>query len=1017
MRYRDIAVIGISGKFASATNVREYRQLLIDKKSAIRSPEGERLDLMKMAHDAEYMKCGYIKDIDKFDNEFFDITNREARLMSPEQRLSLEMVAEAIQDAGYSLKSFRGSNCGVFVAAGESEYNNFIEKQSSTSIIGSQSFMLSGQIGYHFDLRGENVSISSGCSSALMAIHDACEKLTLGEIDTAIVGGVILYVDVPKAKSNMYDTLGIMSPDYTIRSFGEGANGTVCGEGGGYILLKNLETAEKDGDHIYGVILSGASNGDGGMCTSVSMPSVEQQQNVVLRAWESVDMEQLTEIEAHGIGAPVGDAVEIESLNAALKTKSLDKKPIKLSTVKANTGHLFSQSGMASIIKVMLGYQYHETYPIAGLKTLNPLIKFDETSLEPQREVYHWKDGTRRMTGMSSFGLSGCNTHLIVRNYIADACDEKPSSLLKISARTEEAFYRMKKEILQSLGEDFEKTGNLIYTLNAGRDDYEYRAMVPVRNMTDLKNKLETVEPAKPSEENKNVKVIYVVKTEKNDSDMLPETSFEGALPGLRYREITGIKDIDQKLALYEKLQSTGIRSNTLLVDKIFAAAVKLKDGKISKEDFDDVVRTTEIDEDYEKFKEQIRIKNNGKHLIIVDFTRAKAMACFDTENQIEVYGVETPEDIENLIISWYEAGRDIDFAGYYSGASYKRVPAPLYPFERKHHWIEVKERSSANVGSVDGPLTKVTVNAGNSGLTGAVTTKSHSMNDSWEEPMPSAYQTSLLSDDETFLPEKKLFVIKSEIIPQVDIETYPYSDAEYRSVFAPVTYDTDANYKIGMLKYLENKNVVPDAILLDKNGRSILNYVKNRMSEKRLNECIDMTNDADYGKTVAVIEDYAKSHAVTVFDFGQGKLKAHKWTGHVRVIDLSDETALRTYLANPEMKISSVSLPVIDPEHYQTESPAAAETDNETDTAAAQEKSAEIISAEDFLERAWLKAFNLDGKIGHDEDFFSLGGNSLIMQSMSDEINEHFHMKFDIFEIYDYETIEKLAVKILEAC
>lgn len=1003
MRYKDIAVIGMSGRFAFASDLSEYREILKRKTCAIREPEITRLDLMKADHEANYMKCGYIRDIDKFDNEFFGVTDREARLMSPEQRLSLEMAAGAILDAGYSLQSFRGKNCGVFVADGESDYNRFVKKQSSASVIGSQSFMLSGQIGYHLGLQGENVSISSGCSSALIAIHNACEKMTLGEIDSAIVGGVILYVDVPKARNNMYDTLGIMSPDYTIRSFGEGANGTVCGEGGGYILLKPLENAREDGDHIYGVILGGAVNGDGALCTSVSMPSMEQQKNVLLKAWDSVDAEQLTELEAHGIGAPVGDAVEIESITDALKEKGLDKKTIRLSTAKANIGHLFSQSGMASIIKVMTGYEHQETYPIAGLRKLNPLIRFDETSLMPEQEVYHWEKNTPRMTGISSFGLSGCNAHLVVRNYVDEERIEKrsdvnPPAVLKISARTEAAFEKMKRNIVDAL-DDTARLTDMIYTLNAGRDDYGFRSVVPFHDVTDLKNRIENAKPVKVSEEK--CKVIFVVKT-------------------------CADSDIQRKLDIYKKLLAMGIKSNTLLVDKVFAAAVKHEEGKIGTEEFATIRREADYQTGYEKFYQQIRSKNRGNKLLLIDFTDDRGMSVFESEDNIDVFFVSEREELGRLVKFWYETGHSVNWEGCYEGSGCRRVSAPGYPFEDRRHWAEMKtEERPVNAAAASLNVQGVAAPAGPAiAVTGA------------SEDAP-----------QTFLPQKKVFLLKSAKNADVDLNLFPYIDSSFRESFTPVSGDIDTDYKLAMLKLVEKKHIVPDVIVADKNGRSILGLKQGRISESRFRTNLAGSAEPsgeDDSKAIRAIEDLAKDSAVTVFDFGDGTLKGHVFREAVRIVTLRNENELQNYLEHPDWMVpvkgtgtENEFVPVTVQSAYSAEilapavpwsegvkkksvpgitGTASADPAGEDGKSASKKKSAEVLSAEEFLEEAWRKAFNLDGSIGHDEDFFSLGGNSLIMQSMSDEINEHFHKKFDIFEIYDYETIEKLAVKILEA-
>lgn len=986
MKYKDIAVVGISGKFSSVDSISDYRNLLKDKVCTVDLPPQERLDLMKLSKDDNYMKAGYIKDISSFDNEFFDITKREAKLMSPEQRISLELVANAILDAGYSLDSFKGSNCGIYIADGESKYNDYVERQSSSSIIGSQSFMLSGQIGYHFDLRGENLTINSGCSSSLTAIHQACEKLTLGEVDTAIVGGVTLYIDVPKAKENMYDTLGIISNDYTIKSFDEKANGTVCGEGGGYVLLKPLEQAKKDGDHIYGVILSGAVNGDGGRCTNVSMPSVEAQGDVVLKAWSSLNLDGLTEIEAHGIGAPVGDAVEVQAYIDAIKKMGIDNKSIKISTVKSNIGHLFSLSGMSSLLKVLTGYKYNESYPIATLETQNPLIKFEDAGLVPLKEVYHWEKDASRMTGLSAFGLSGCNTHIVVKNYINKSQDNRVPSLLKLSAKTSNAFENIRKNILNFLSTEEYSLSDLVYTLNVGRDDYEYRNVVPVNSLVGLKNALETVKPIEVSNKEDDFKVIFAVKTE--NSTNVDSSKFESVFPAIKnIKNITGSPDLDLKLALYQLIISLGIKSKTLLLDKGFNSAVKLADGKISKAEFDSVFSEIEVNSDYSAYIQQVKSKNKGnKKIVLIDFTQAKGLSAVENDENVEVFYVQEPTELERLISYFYNSGKNLNWNALYTNIDYKRVSAPTYPFEKKRFWIDIKEPVKPQV----------------------------------QVPVANSVVETQSIVNTVKLPEKKLFVIKGEVIEDIDIFKYPYSNADYKNVFSPITSDIDTDYKLAMYRYITGKGIVPDTILADKRGKAIVSYSKGRIDKNRLREKAQIELNLNYDKAFEVIESYLPNYAVTIFDFGHTSiLKDHNWNGTVRIVSLFDEGALEEYLKNPEPQYTTINVSVQQPVAQTTQPIASTQVVEQPKVAPVQNtstsKSAEVIEAENFLEKVWANAFNLDGSIGHDEDFFALGGNSLIMQAMSDEINEHFKKKFDIFEIYDYETIEKLAVKILE--
>lgn len=971
MRYRDIAVIGMSGRFASANNRREFRELLRNKKSTIQEPPKERLDLMKLT-EGEYAKAGYLINIEEFDNEFFDIPKREAKLMSPEQRISLELVAETILDAGYSLEEFRGSDCGVFVAGQDSVYERFTGRQTSASILGSQSFMNSGRIGYQFDLRGENAVIQTGCSSALMALHNACEKISFGEMETAIVGGVKLYIDGLKAKDNFYDNVGIISKNYELHTFDEKANGTVCGEGGGYVLLKSLEAARRDGDHIYGVFLSGAVSGDGGRSTSVSMPSKEAQTEAVLKAWKDIDTEHITELESHGIGSQIGDVTEIQAFVDAVKKKEMVENHIRVSALKPNTGYLMEVAGIASLLKVLTGYQYQETYPVAGLEHVNPEIPFDEGGLIPAREVYHWSEEQERMTGISAFTLSGCNVHMVVKNYNNNTASHDFPTLLKLSARTENAFHRMRKEILNYLSEGNMALGDVIYTLNKGRDDYQFRRFISFDSLVGLKNQLEELEPVKIG--NAKYKVIYALGMEQKES--VPYQKYEKILPGFRHQKSvrTGDKELDAKVSMYQYLQQLGIHGDTVLADGICQKAIQYAEGVCTKEEWETFRKLADSKNVYEDYIAQFHNSNESNKRLLIDFSFDHSLEALNGIKNIQVINVHDSKQIQELLVFWYESGKKIDWKTYYQGCDYQKVPAPAYSFERTSFWVEIERKQ-----------------------------------DTVEKKQAETVETSVV------LPEKKVFLMKSEDIGSVDVFQYPYSNPEYRKVFEPETGDIDVDYKLAMYRYLTESGVVPDVLIADKKALGIVDFARGRLSKKRLLEKLKIVNDTDYTKAYDEIEKLAKDYYVRVYDFTHGDaFTNYQWKGTVQVFPLIDEKT-NGHFFDTKQYVKAVKQEVVQEKEPEVELAAQELPVSEKEKSGNGSKSQQLIDAENFLETTWAKAFNLDGEIGHDEDFFSLGGNSIIMAAMSDTINEHFKIKFDIFEIFDYETIEKLAVKIVE--
>lgn len=376
-------------------------------------------------------------------------------------------------------------------------------------------------------------------------------------------------------------------------------------------------------------------------------------------------------------------------------------------------------------------------------------------------------------------------------------------------------------------------------------------------------------------------------------------------------------------------------------------------------------------------YQKHISAKSKDKPTIVVDFSKEKSIRSDDNES-VRVFHVQEPDELAAMLTFWYENGSELDWNAFCKADGLHRTPAPIYPFERKSFWIEPKQPASNTSAAVK-------------------TVRS-------EAPASPAVT----------LPQKKFFLICSENVSDISLSDYPYSDPDFRSVFAPETAEIGTDSRLAMLKYISQAGVQPDILLADQNGKAIYSFSKGRISSKRLVEAADLPDYTNIDKIISNIESAAKTNAVTVFDFCRSDaLSKHSWNGAVRIVPVFSEGAFSDYLKNPEQTIQ-VAVPAVSEtaEPIQTEQSAAPSS---AAAAAVTEKTQELIDAELFLEKTWAKAFNLDGEIGHDEDFFALGGNSLIMQSMSDEINDHFNKKFDIFEIYDYETIEKLAAKILE--
>lgn len=243
----NIAVIGISGVYPGAENLEQLHDNLLNRKDSIRKVPPSRRELLGLDPEFEYQEIGFLEEIENFDHGFFHISSKEADNMSPEQRIALEMAVKAVLDAGYSLKEFRGTNCGVFVSSQDNDYYSMLSEKSGLAWIGSLKSMLAGKISYHLDIHGPSMVIDTGCSSGLVCIDDACRRLENGEIDYALVGGITIYLKFG-VKNTDGDLLGIEAGNGRCKPFDATADGIGVGEGGGFLLLKRLSDAEADLD-------------------------------------------------------------------------------------------------------------------------------------------------------------------------------------------------------------------------------------------------------------------------------------------------------------------------------------------------------------------------------------------------------------------------------------------------------------------------------------------------------------------------------------------------------------------------------------------------------------------------------------------------------------------------------------------------------------------------------------------------------------------------------------------------
>jgi acyl transferase domain-containing protein/NADPH:quinone reductase-like Zn-dependent oxidoreductase/SAM-dependent methyltransferase/acyl carrier protein len=511
-----IAIIGIGCRFPGGVNDAEsFWKLLLDRTDAVSEVPADRWNVERyydpepgIAGKTFAKRAGFLDQIDKFDPQFFGISPREAPYVDPQHRLLLETAWEAIENAGVVLDFEKGSDIGVFVGISHNDYQGMqstafdhfgIAPHTAT---GSAHSIAANRISYCLNLRGPSVAMDTACSSALTAVHTACEHIWAGRGDSALAGGVTVMI-TPGGFIG-FSQAGMLSPEGRCAAFDASASGFVRGEGAGMVLLKRLSQAIADGDPIQGVIVGTALNQDG-HTNGISLPSAEAQSRLVQDACRDAGISpaRIGFVEAHGTGTAVGDPIEAHALAEALCQDRTS--PLPIGSVKTNLGHLETAAGVAGLVKAMLVLQHREIPGSLHFTSPSPHIDFEKLKLRvpTDTEPFPETDG-ERLAGVNSFGFGGANAHVILA--------EPPSSLahadhpeiwldrgwpVMLSARSEDALRGYAMKLASWLTERVDLNGDspmlpdLTYTLGERRNHHPHRLTLVARSIPELIQELD----------------------------------------------------------------------------------------------------------------------------------------------------------------------------------------------------------------------------------------------------------------------------------------------------------------------------------------------------------------------------------------------------------------------------------------------------------------------------------------------------------------------------------------------
>lgn len=455
-RRDSIAIVGMGCRFPGDVDTHAALwALLREGRQAIEDIPADRVDIQRFYDPAPQTPGrtsarfgGYLRDIDRFDADFFGLAPRDAERLDPQHRLLLETAWEALEDAGIDIGALDGDRVGVFVGQWLADFEQRLfahpEELDFSMTLGSGRYAASGRIAYAFDFTGPSITVDTACSSSLTSVHMAVQSLRSGESSLALAGGVnvILGPHIHIA----YSQSGMMAADGRCKFGDARADGYVRSEGAGLFVLKRLDDALRDGDRIHAVIRGSAVNNDGRSSGSMGTPSLRGQQDLLRCALDDAGLGALDidYVEAHGTGTRAGDKVEIGALAAVLGQGRSAERPLYVGSVKTNLGHAESAAGAAGLMKAVLAVREGEIPATLNLETPSPDVAWDAAPLVLPRVALTWPEGRSRRAGVSGFGISGANAHVIVEGppaarVVSAARSGLPAvvPLLPLSARSE----------------------------------------------------------------------------------------------------------------------------------------------------------------------------------------------------------------------------------------------------------------------------------------------------------------------------------------------------------------------------------------------------------------------------------------------------------------------------------------------------------------------------------------------------------------------------------------------------
>ncbi|HMJ12222.1 MAG TPA: type I polyketide synthase, partial [Polyangiaceae bacterium] len=504
-----IAVVGMAGRFPGARSVDEFWRNVSRGVESVKYFTDEELlaigEAPETLADPAYVKAWpVLDDIELFDAGFFGMSPRDAAVMDPQHRFFLEVTWEAMEDAGYDPDSLQGP-VGVFATNGMNTYmmHHLVTSREVMQNVGewlarhtgNDMNFLATRVSYQMNLKGPSLNVQTACSSALVAVHLACQSLLSGESDMALAGASAF--SMPQDRGYLYHEGEILSRDGHCRPFDAGSRGTLFGSGAGCLVLKRLSTALTDGDQIRALIRGTAINNDGSVKIGYLAPSVDGQARAIAEAIaiSGVDPEGISYIEAHGTGTAVGDPIEIAALTQAFRAHTEKRGFCAMGSVKANIGHLGEAAGIAGLIKTVLALEHRQLPPSINYDRPNPEIDFANSPVFVNAALRDWTPNGPRIAGITALGAGGTNAHVIVEE--APSAEPAPAlrahELIVLSAKSQTALDQMTERLALHLEENPTlPLADVAHTLQVGRKQFSHRRSFVASDARDAARTIKT---------------------------------------------------------------------------------------------------------------------------------------------------------------------------------------------------------------------------------------------------------------------------------------------------------------------------------------------------------------------------------------------------------------------------------------------------------------------------------------------------------------------------------------------